>query len=415
VNPSSAELGPVDNPALVGLWREYVRRLGRGDEPRRLTLRNLNLSERSALADLLGLERLPGPVAQVRIDMLIEALGVPDSAALTALAVAAVGPVIDEVGPRREITDRRNRLWSDLTDELSKVEWLAEAGRSRFVAQLRSVGVGADEIDDRRRLHRRLVIVLRSLPAQSLGRAVLAAETLGDPHALDDEAPLSRLVIQAIAAGRNMAMPGGAEARRAAWQSVGVVVDEVSSNVLVLGLRVPDGHGLAGQLNTAADADEPVVITLRQLRRWPVPAHVEAGDHQAGVLVVENPSILEAAAGQAARVWPALLCSYGVPTLAVTTLLRQLGAEGADVYQHADFDPAGLVITDWLRRHAGTTPWKMTAADYDRAIESVGAGGPEIAGRIPRSPWDPDLRRALERHRTVISEEQLLSELVGDL
>jgi hypothetical protein len=56
------------------------------------------------------------------------------------------------------------------------------------------------------------------------------------------------------------------------------------------------------------------------------------------------------------------------------TLLRQLGADGAILAQHADFDLTGLGITAWLAERAGTRPWRMGERPLDAMARSSVTG-----------------------------------------
>lgn len=109
---------------------------------------------------------------------------------------------------------------------------------------------------------------------------------------------------------------------------------------------------------------------------------------------------------------PPLVCSSGRPTVAVVTLLRQLGAGGARLFQHADFDPAGLPITAWLAEHAGTTPWRMTAADYLVAVGSR-PRAPTVLRAVPGTPWDPKLRPAMQEAACPVYEEELRASVLA--
>ena len=94
------------------------------------------------------------------------------------------------------------------------------------------------------------------------------------------------------------------------------------------------------------------------------------------------------------------------------SLVRQLRAAGAQVFQHADFDPAGLGITGWLAQRAGTIPWRMSAADYLAGVatdrERVG-----LAGRLPPAAWDPALVEAMAAHGVAVYEEELRAGLLA--
>ena len=162
--------------------------------------------------------------------------------------------------------------------------------------------------------------VLRILPAEGIPLAVLSAKVLGDAHGLDRNRSVAALVLDALAAAGGDVRASDAEDVRRLWERAGVVPDPLSSTVLVLGLRPPGDHPTDRWLRAMAEAGEPVVLTLSQLRRQTIePLAPDAVAH-----VVENPSLLAEAVG---RRWagPPLVCSSGRPTMAVVTLLRQLG------------------------------------------------------------------------------------------
>jgi uncharacterized protein (TIGR02679 family) len=245
--------------------------------------------------------------------------------------------------------------------------------------------------------------VLRALPADGVSLASLAADVLGDPHALDHGRRIPALVLDLVALASASEPAVDAEAVRLLWESVGVAPDPLSSSVLSLGLGAATAAPgpLGDWLAASAAVAEPIVLTLAQLRRWPVeplPADTTA-------IVVENPSIVAEAIRLGWR-GPPIVCSSGRPSVAVVILLRQLGAEGASLLQHADFDGAGLGITAWLQARAGTTPWRMGAADYR---EALGVAEPASPGfeRLPATPWDPALRAAMEASGSAVYEEQV--------
>jgi uncharacterized protein (TIGR02679 family) len=151
------------------------------------------------------------------------------------------------------------------------------------------------------------------------------------------------------------------------------------------------------------------VLTLAQLQRWPLTPL----DSTAMVYVVENPSIVAAAA---ARDWsgPPIVCSSGRPTVAVVTLLRQLGGCGATILQHADFDATGLAISAWLAHRAGTVPWRMTAADYREAVAVTRHRVP-FRGAVPPTEWDPELGEAIRVAGVVVHEEERRADLLESI
>jgi uncharacterized protein (TIGR02679 family) len=392
-------------PELAPVWAELARRFGDGDPPVAITLRDLSMGQRQALADLLGLDRLPAATARLRVDRLATAFGVAGVDGLRAVVEAQMGPIVDRRAARLEARRRRDDVWAWLADQAGSLP-LAAGDPERlgaWVETIRAAGVpGGDVARLRRRLAAALAI-LAVLPADGTGLAALAADVLGDPHALDRGRGAATLVLDAVAVARQRARATDAEAARLLWEEVGIVPDPLSSTVLALGLQLAGDH----PLQRVSAAGEPVVLTLSQLRRWPANP-LPAGS---AAFVVENPSLVAEAAGGGWR-GPPLLCSSGRPTVAVVSLVRQLRAAGAAVFQHADFDAAGLGITAWLAQRAGTIPWRMDAADYMAAVATERERVP-LAGRLPPTHWDPALTEAMAAHGVAVYEEELRAGLLA--
>lgn len=385
--PSSA----LRRPALRPLVDELARRLADGQVPVSVTLPSAG---GPAVADLLGLDRMPAPGRRVRVARLLAALDLTDVEALRREVEAVTGPLPAPAGERRAERNRREELWAWLDAEAWRV---ALGPLGDWVAAQRARGARGGVPHRREELGRALA-VLRRLPADDIPLAGLATDHAGGPHALDHGRPLSSIVLDAVAVATGRPRPANAEDARALWESVGVAPDPLSSTVIVVGLAGGDRSPLGTWLDAARDCSEPVSLTLANLRRWPRPP-LPAGQP---AVVVENPSILaEAAAGG----WdgPPLLCSSGRPSVAVVTLLRQLGAAGAALHQHADFDPAGVAITAWLQQRAGTRPWRMTAADYLAALPDREAS----FDAVPPTPWDPALSDAMADHKVAVYEEDV--------
>ncbi len=383
-------MNPLGRPALRPLADELARRLADGKTPAAVTVPD---SCRAAVADLLGLDRVPEPGARLRVARLLGALCLPDVASLRDAVESVVGPLPEHAAERRAEAERRAGLWAWLADEASRVA----LGRSLepWVDVQRARGARGG-VDRRRRELEAALAVLRRLPADGLPLASLAADEAGSPHGLDRGRALAATVLDAVALATGQPKPSTAEEARCLWESVGVVPDPLSSTVTVLGLS-GDPSPLGAWLDAARAASEPVVLTLATLRRWPRPPLPP--DQPA--FVVENPSLLAEAAAR----WhgPPLVCSSGRPTVAVVVLLRQLGAAGAPLCQHADFDPVGLAITEWLRARAGTTPWRMTAEDYQAAARP----GAASFGAVPPTPWDPRLAEVMAACRVAVYEEDV--------
>ena len=399
----------LGRPELAPLVDELARRLSEGVAVTTVALRGLPEPVRRAVADLLGSDRVPSAANRVRIDRLLAALGMASVDDLRAAVEELRGPLADRRAERQREQADRDALWSWLAVEASAVGLTADRSRlDQWVASQRINGAWGGVEMHRRRLERALA-VLRSLPADGVPLSALAADLAGGPHALDHGTRLAAIVLDAIRLAFDTPRPSGAEDIRILWETVGVAPDPHSSTVLVLGLPGGSWTPLGRWLDEAAAAGEPVVLSLSNLRRWPV-RPLAPGTR---VFVVENPAIVaEAAAGG----WtgPVVVCSSGRPTVAVLMLLRQLGADGATVLQHADFDPDGLAITAWLAERAGTIPWQMSLPEYLAAVDRF-KDRPRIRRPVPDTPWDPGLRSGLEHHLLPVYEEDLRTDLLTSM
>jgi uncharacterized protein (TIGR02679 family) len=216
-------------------------------------------------------------------------------------------------------------------------------------------------------------------------------------------------VLRALALLADDETPANAEARRELWERYGVVCDPLSSHVLFLNLPVVAEPGVATAVGAHRFAGEPMRLTLRALRRFPL--RFEAG---ATIYICENPTVVSAAADAHGERCSPLVCTDGRPVVAVRRLLEQAAAQGCALRYHGDFDWPGVeMAADAISRY-GATPWKLGAGDYRRAVD-VGAPAKELRGRSRSTGWDPELAAEMSRAGLVIEEEAVITDLLADL
>jgi uncharacterized protein (TIGR02679 family) len=245
------------------------------------------------------------------------------------------------------------------------------------------------------------VRVLDALPGADEPAPAFAERVLADTKALGD-ATLRGLVLRAVALWQGSDPATTAEQERALWESVGVVPDDLASQVLVLNIPAIGGM-VAGWLRDAAAVGLPIRLTLHQLRASPLVVPAKE------IFVTENPTVLRAACVLGAAA-PPLVCTDGVPSVATHRLLAS--APHAIVRWRNDFDWPGVRMTAAaLARYPTAQPWRMAAADY----VAGGANGPPLVGSPGPTPWDPQLRLAMQEISRAVMEERLLPGLIDDL
>ncbi|MFC9812711.1 TIGR02679 family protein [Streptomyces virginiae] len=410
----SAESAPGDDtlrrPELQPLWHMVHSRLSSGRPVTRVRLGPLDDGQREALADLLGLDRLPDLSPSIPLRRLEEAV-IDLSAGRTVrdIVTELVGPIGDRAGERRSQERERAELWTWLTDhDIVR----AQPVLSGWAASCRAAGLVGGSVEHTRAQLTDGLKVLAELPAQAEPLPVFAARVLsGRTHELDDGTPLSTLVLRALAALYDTGPPQSAADRRGLWARAGVADDELSSTVLVGGLR-PPGDGLLARLTRACtDAGHAASLTLAHVRypgEFALPAASVPVVH-----VVENPSILALALRRFGAHCPPLVCTSGWPNSAAIQLLRLIANHGAALRYHGDFDGEGIRIAAYVLNKTSALPWRMTAADY-RAAVVRNPRGPQ-PGRITEAPWDAELAEAMADHGTAVVEELVADALLEDL
>ncbi|MFE4371911.1 TIGR02679 family protein [Streptomyces sp. NPDC056835] len=413
VNPAAEDQADIDarrlgrllgDPALAWLVDRARQRMERGRPlTGSVTLSDPGESQRHAAERLLGRAPRAGGSLSVRldtVDAILRRSGVsPDG--LGAAVVALTGPVT----PRSEIRNREERAWEEAYAPLGTLDaelahWAERIRGDGLVRRLARTPEAAGP------LVKAAVRALRALPASPpTSRATFAAQNLSGAHALDEGTPLATLVLSGLRSLTGFPDGAGAQWRREAWASAGLLKDDLSSTVLTLNLRGTPS------LDWMADAGEPAVLTLRSLtRRTPVAAVPATGT----VHVCENPAVLSAAADAFGPKCPPLVCLQGQPSAAAITLLRDLSARGAGLLLHGDFDWGGVRIATALRRGVPWRPWRYTAAHYREAVTGV-AEAPDLTGPPAATPWDPDLAVALAECGVRVEEEAVLDDLLADL
>jgi uncharacterized protein (TIGR02679 family) len=389
-------------PALDPLWKAVHARLSTGHPVSRVRVGPLDEPQRSALADLLGMPRLPGEYATVSLALLDEVLRGAVGAEVRQVVTELVGPIGDAAGDRRRAAAERTELWRWLEEHPVVA---AQPALTDWVAAVRQGGLIGGSLARTREELGRTLRVLAELPAAGVPLPVFADTVLGDTHALDEGKRVSTLVLRALAAIYDVDQPAEAQERRALWERAGIADDELSSVVLAAGIRCPGDDAVQRVLEICADAGQAAALTLSQVR-----ASEWAGRAPARVWAFENPSMVALALARFGTRCPPMVCTSGWPSSAGILLLRKLTAAGAEVFYHGDFDGEGLRIAAHVIARTGATPWRMSSADYLGAP----ADGPPV-GRITPAPWDAELAEHLLRRGTTVSEERVSATLLDGL
>lgn len=406
--PSQAQryAGPEYRRLLAAARRSLERTGGALDG--RIGITDPDDAERKAVIGITGVHISAGTKrATVTLTDLDTAVRRGAGCGLADLLTALGGPLRDRPGEAASIRAARADVESLVTSSPLHDghawfrDWLDEIRRDGTLTRLAT----------QPHVMQQAILVLEYLSGRATGAAApielpaLAARVTGDTKALNHGTALATVVLRGLALQARTARPASAAERRELWDRSGVVVDDLSSRVLVLNVAA-EGTGLGAWLTGAARYGTPFQVTLHQLTAHPVQVSCPR------VYVCENPAILRRACAELGPACPPLVCTEGRPSTACHRLLSlAVSAGGAELWYHGDFDWPGIAIAaDVMARYAGR-PWRMGAADYRQA----GVSGVPLTGDPIATPWDPELQEAMRSDGYAVYEEMVGDQLLADL
>jgi uncharacterized protein (TIGR02679 family) len=378
----------------------------------------LGAEEHAALASLLGRPQRRSKSLRIdisRIDADLRRAGLALS--LREALEKLDGPIPHLAGARL----RLQTLWSSVVDRYGHPGLAGLLGTPAGIGLLKRLA--RQDANAAAALCQRAEVVLRHLPANGVTRSQLAADVLGDAHALDNGRGTAALV---LAVWRQAAAPAadedgdtlpepeedadpepaaGAERARDTWARAGVLVNELARPALFLNLPRREAGG------DRRPSGEPAYLSLRALLRSP-PRWDVAGRT---VFVCENPNLVAIAADRWGAGCAPLVCTDGMPAAAQRCLLSQLAQAGARLRYHGDFDWPGLRIGNHVMREHGAEPWRFGAIDYLAAVQTAPSPAHALAGNPVEASWDGALALAMQERRVAIAEEAVAASLLQDL
>jgi len=311
------------------------------------------------------------------------------------------GPLLDpREGKRQEKQQWLNLLSSaqENTQNPVIITWLQELFQQGTLKRL------AANLTEAELLLSHLMEMLAHLPAEGLLVKQLAAQVTGDAHGLDEDRPLTGLLLNIIAVLQGRDKASGASSRRKLWLSAGLVPDHVSGSVLLLGVDARE-DSLCGQtLHQHAKAAQACRLTLAQLKAQ----RLTLVPHPL-VAICENPAVVQAAMLSGATAVP-IVCTDGQPVGAVTWLLAALANSGCVLAYHGDFDWPGIAIANRLRSLFDTIPWRMSPQDYQLTPAQL----PLQGSPVPPA-WSQQLGEEMISRGLAVHEEAMIPTLMKDL
>lgn len=317
-------------------------------------------------------------------------------------------PLIAELAVGRKVVNRslarkagagaREALWVQVASDLAAVPELARRIRTAGVAEadINAVALQA------RQLGSALAIVngLRKPGAVPVTLAKLAHDCTGDPHAFDLDTLTGRRLVEAAAELLGKAEPSRPDAVRALLSRVGVLADRLSTTVLVLNMSASGPGPVDERLRLGGG---PVPLTLYDLTLHPPELVAKP------LLVVENPSVLEAA--MALGFTGPLACTSGHLRAVEHAFLQRAVDCGVPLSYAGDVDRDGLIIATQIQALYGA---RLAGMDADVVAKAGSCPSAVPLGALPTG-IPAELASVLTAHGRAVYQEHdaVLRALLG--
>ena len=297
-------------------------------------------------------------------------------------------------------------------------QWIEELLSSKkygYSLLMREYGKDALQAEEIFRHTGRALIKLEEMETsgEELPLAVFAAELSDNPHYFDRGTAAGLLLVHAICFREKRGLPENTHEWRELLEDVGIVPDNISSQVHVCGLRLKKGESWHPAYEAFYENGEPCVVTMENLKDI---TEAKAIDNQ--VYVVENEMVFSYLTSSEKKKACTILCTSGQLRSAAVKLLDFLVKSGASVYYSGDTDPDGLGIADrlWQKFQASVHIWRMGPEDYEKSLsgEAVGRFGLAKLEQL-RHPVLRETAEYIRREKKAGYQENLLEELAKDI
>ena len=295
------------------------------------------------------------------------------------------------------------------------IEELLSGKKYGYSLLMREYGKDALQAEEIFRHTGRALIKLEEMETsgEELPLAVFAAELSDNPHYFDRGTAAGLLLVHAICFREKRGLPENTHEWRELLEDVGIVPDNISSQVHVCGLRLKKGESWHPAYEAFYENGEPCVVTMENLKDI---TEAKAIDNQ--VYVVENEMVFSYLTSSEKQKACTILCTSGQLRSAAVKLLDFLVKSGASVYYSGDTDPDGLGIADrlWQKFQASVHIWRMGPEDYEKSLsgEAVGRFGLAKLEQL-KHPVLRETAEYIRREKKAGYQENLLEELAKDI
>jgi uncharacterized protein (TIGR02679 family) len=244
---------------------------------------------------------------------------------------------------------------------------------------------------------------------------VFSSHITRNPHYFDLNTDSGNMLLNALRTLLGWEKAVGSEEISELYYRAGILIDEISNYVTILGLLAYEGNEENCLFRAAYDSNQVLQISLLNLSK------IDRAISPSGkVYVIENPSVFASIVDAFGELFPPvpLVCAFGQPRLACLVLLDMLCKEGAQIYYSGDFDPEGLTIADRLyKRYKGSFHFlRYGVQDYMKALsyETIDTARLRKLDKIEAHHLF-DVAEEMKKTKKAGYQESILDEIIEDI
>ncbi|MDO5416988.1 MAG: TIGR02679 family protein [Lachnospiraceae bacterium] len=332
---------------------------------------------------------------------------------------------------KRQEKDREQEFWGTLEARLMQdrpeyeecISWLREMQEQKSGGYSTLMKEYRKSEEDARKLVWQIAECLRlcrtdgktdkEFRGEGVRLAVLAAQTTGNPHALDRQSAAGTLLSCALCRRSGWGFPQNARLWKELYEKNGILVDALSSTIAAYGIHLETADGLHPAYEGYLQRKEPCVITLANLE-----SVRRAYGESKHIYIVENEMVFSELLEAVSSFPVTLLCTSGQPRTAAYQLFELLAGDGVRFYYAGDMDPEGLDIAEriWRSFPEQVHIWRMSRSDYEKAMSEEPI--PERRLEMLKNLTHPELRKTAEqilKHKKAGYQELLLEDMQRDI
>lgn len=336
-----------------------------GDFKGILKIKNPKLEEKNAISGITG-ESYTTKDINIKLEKFISAFQNTKFADIDFLKVMNIyfnEEIVYKKDKEYEERKKRETFFSDIYlwhKDTKGGEWLEqEVNNGKAYSLIVKEYNNADNKEKKVKLEKELEYVIKAINQINVLKEekeynplpIFAAKISGDPHFFDLDKFSGKILIYAMIYLFDEKYPNNAEERAELYLKSGILIDELSNNTAISGLRGIENNKYKKSWDNFIEEKEYFIVPLAGVLKIDT---IEAERNE--IFIFENPAVFSYVFNyfkEKNNIILPMICGYGQIKLSSLIIMDKAVKNGIKLYYSGDIDPEGLQIADKLKKRYG--------------------------------------------------------------